>query len=67
MSHVHALFRAARPGFPMESLFVAEATSGVGLAGCAHARPGSDRQILLVDKETLDALELFFSPHIGRD
>src|SRR5437588_161137 len=26
--------------------------------GCAHARAGSDRQVLLVDRETLDAMEL---------
>jgi len=27
-------------------------------AGCAHARKNSNRQVLLVDKETLDAMEL---------
>ena len=25
---------------------------------CAHAQPGGKRQVLLVDRETLDALEL---------
>lgn len=42
----------------MEELFVAKAVEGVGFAGCAHARAGSQRQLLLVDRETLDALEL---------
>lgn len=49
----------------MESLLVAEAVADVGFAGCAHARPGSERQVLIVDKETLDALEL--SPGIIRE
>jgi len=58
MAQVHKLFRAPRRGWPMEELFAAEAVTDVGLAGCAHARPGGKRQLLLVDRETLDALEL---------
>jgi len=58
MSRVLRLFRAPRRGWPMEELFLAEAVPELGLAGCAHARPGSRRQVLLVDRETLDALEL---------
>lgn len=58
MAQVHKLFRAPRRGWPMEELFVAEAVADLGLAGCAHARPGSKRQLLLVDRETLEALEL---------
>ena len=42
----------------MESLFAAEFIGDVGFAGCAHARAGTDRQVLIMDKETLDALEL---------
>jgi len=42
----------------MESLFAAEVVADVGLAGCAHARAGTDRQVLIMDRETLDALEL---------
>jgi len=42
----------------MEELFLAEAVTDLGFAGCAHARPGSQRQLLLVDRETLEALEL---------
>lgn len=58
MAQVHKLFRAPRRGWPMEELFVAEAVTDVGLAGCAHARPGSKRQLLVMDRETLEALEL---------
>lgn len=58
MSHVYKLFRAPRRGWPMEELFMAEAVTDLGLAGCAHARSASKRQMLLVDRETLDALEL---------
>lgn len=42
----------------MEELFAAEALEDIGFAGCAHARAGSQRQLLLVDQETLDALQL---------
>ena len=59
MAQVHLLFRTLRHGLPMESLFAAELVADLGLAGCAHARAGTDRQVLIMDKETLDALELF--------
>lgn len=49
----------------MEELFAAEAVQDFGLAGCAHARASSERQVLLVDQETLDALEL--SPGLIRE
>jgi MOSC domain-containing protein YiiM len=42
----------------MEELQAVEAVAGLGFAGCAHARLGGKRQVLLVDKETLDAMEL---------
>lgn len=42
----------------MERLLAAEVVADVGFAGCAHARAGTDRQVLIMDKETLDALEL---------
>jgi MOSC domain-containing protein YiiM len=29
-----------------------------GLAGCAHARTGSPRQVLLMDNETLELMDL---------
>ena len=42
----------------MEEAETVEVVADLGLAGCAHARTGGSRQVLLVDKETLDAMEL---------
>jgi MOSC domain-containing protein YiiM len=42
----------------MEELATARAIENSGLEGCAHARPGGKRQILLVDSETLGSLQL---------
>ena len=42
----------------MEELPEVAAVQDVGLEGCAHKSPGGQRQILLVDRETLDALDL---------
>jgi len=36
-----------------------------GFEGCAHARPDSSRQILMVDNETLEAMDL--SPGVIRE
>lgn len=36
----------------------AEAVVGKGLKSCAHGRPGSKRQVLLMDIETLEAMGL---------
>jgi len=52
------LFRAPKRGWPMEELREVAALQDVGLAGCAHKSPGGKRQVLLVDRETLDALEI---------
>jgi len=53
------LFRAAKRSLPMEEVQVVEAVAGLGISGCAHARPGGgERQVLLVDKETLDEAKL---------
>jgi MOSC domain-containing protein YiiM len=49
----------------MESLPEARALEDVGLEGCAHARPQGKRQVLLMDRETLDALGL--APGIVRE
>jgi MOSC domain-containing protein YiiM len=35
-----------------------EVVADLGFVGCAHARKNGNRQVLLVDKETLDAMEL---------
>ena len=58
MPRVAALFRAPRRRWPMEELAAVQVVDDVGFEGCAHARPASSRQILLIDRETLDALAL---------
>jgi MOSC domain-containing protein YiiM len=52
------LFRAPKRRLPMEELSETEALEDSGIQGCAHARPGGKRQVLLVDRETLDAMSL---------
>ena len=42
----------------MEELSEVRALNDNGFEGCAHARRGSNRQVLLVDRETLEAMEL---------
>jgi MOSC domain-containing protein YiiM len=58
MPHVLSLFRAPKKRLPMEELLEIQAVSDFGFAGCAHARPRGKRQLLLVDRETLEAMEL---------
>jgi MOSC domain-containing protein YiiM len=42
----------------MQEVEMVEAVRDLGFTGCAHARKGGCRQVLLVDKETLDAMDL---------
>jgi MOSC domain-containing protein YiiM len=49
----------------MEELHEAQALEDVGLESCAHARPQGKRQVLLMDRETLDVFEL--APGIVRE
>lgn len=49
----------------MEELREARILADFGLVGCAHARAGVERQVLLVDRETLEAMEL--TPGILRE
>src|SRR6202047_178361 len=42
----------------MEALPDIAVVADRGFVGCAHARPGGKRQILLVDRETLEAMNL---------
>jgi MOSC domain-containing protein YiiM len=58
MASVHNLFRAPKKRLSMEELQEAQVVNDFGLQGCAHARPGRKRQVLLVDKETLEAMDL---------
>jgi MOSC domain-containing protein YiiM len=58
MARVQNLFRAPRKHLPMEELTEIHAIGDTGFEGCAHARYGSKRQILLADRETLEAMDL---------
>jgi MOSC domain-containing protein YiiM len=42
----------------MEDLQEAQVMNDFGFEGCAHAQPGRKRQVLLVDRETLEAMDL---------
>ena len=65
MPSVEHLFRAAKKKLPMEEMPEVRVAGNSGFEGCAHARPDSPRQVLLVDSETLEAMNL--SPGIIRE
>jgi len=52
------LFIAPKRRQAMEEVPECEALVEFGFGGCSHARRNSKRQVLLVDKETLEAVEL---------
>jgi MOSC domain-containing protein YiiM len=58
MATVLHLFRANQRRLPMEEIAEIRALENSGLEGCAHARTGSPRQVLLMDSETLELMEL---------
>src|SRR5580704_9596664 len=58
MARVIHLFRAPKRREPMEELQEVRAAEAFGLEGCAHARPQGKRQVLLMDRETLDFFKL---------
>jgi MOSC domain-containing protein YiiM len=58
MAEVQNIFLCLVHRFPMREVDVAEAIENKGLRGCIHGRPGSKRQVLLLDVETLDKLGL---------
>ena len=43
---------------PMEELSEVTVVNDFGFDGCTHARPGGKRQVLLVDRESLEAMDL---------
>ena len=49
----------------MQEVQEATVVANLGFQGCAHARPGGKRQVLLVDQETLASMEL--TPGIIRE
>jgi len=65
MANVLHLFRAPQRRLPMEEIGEVHALVDSGLQGCAHARIGSPRQVLLMDSETLELMEL--APGIIRE
>jgi len=58
MSQVAQLFVAAASRRPMREVEGVMAVADRGLEGCRHGRPGSRRQVLLIDSETLESLGL---------
>src|SRR5690348_9740348 len=65
MAHVSDLFIAVERRGPMKAVDKAVALADRGFEGCIHGRPGSKRQILLVDVETL--AEFSLQPGIMRE
>src|SRR5271156_4585884 len=58
MAKVAHLFRCIANKLPMRAVEDIEAVMNRGLRGCAHAQPGGLRQVLLMDLETLEAMDL---------
>jgi MOSC domain-containing protein YiiM len=56
MGEVSNLFVCFVHRFPMKELNEAEAIQNKGFKGCIHGRPGSKRQVSLMDVETLQKL-----------
>ena len=58
MPKIAHIFRAPKKRLPMEPLLAAKIKQNHGIEGCAHARPNGNRQLKLVDVETLQAMNL---------
>ena len=58
MGEVLHLFTCLVHRFPMQELSEAEVIKDKGFKGCIHGRPGSKRQVSLMDSETLDKFGL---------
>ena len=56
MAEVLHLFACLVHRFPMKELEEVESLADKGFKGCIHGRPGSRRQVLLMDIETLEKL-----------
>lgn len=56
MPEVRHLFLCLVHRFPMKEVEEAEAIENIGFKGCIHGRPGSKRQVSLIDVETLEKL-----------
>jgi len=58
MADVQHLFTCLVHRFPMREESAVEAIKNKGLKGCIHGRPDSKRQVLLMDRETLEKFGL---------
>lgn len=58
MANILNLFRAPKRRVAMEELSEARVVENAGFDRCAHARPAGKRQVLLMDIETLRAMDL---------
>src|SRR5260370_11801014 len=58
MAKVQNLFRAPKKRLPMEEVSEVRAVGNIGFEGCAHGRSGRPRQVLLVDRQTLQATDV---------
>jgi MOSC domain-containing protein YiiM len=58
MPRILHLFRAPKKHSAMEELAEVKVMTDFGFEACAHARRGGTRQVLIVDSETLDAMDL---------
>lgn len=56
MAEVLHLFKCLVHRFPMEEVDEVEVVANKGFRGCIHGRPGSKRQVSLMDRETLHNL-----------
>ncbi len=58
MPNVSHLFRASKRRLPMQELAETRVLANYGFEGCAPARGGRARQVLLVDEEPIEAMNL---------
>ena len=58
MAEVLHLFTCLVHRFPMQEQEEVEVIKDKGFKGCIHGRPGSKRQVSLIDRETLDKFGL---------
>jgi MOSC domain-containing protein YiiM len=65
LAKIQHLFRAPKRHASMEEVPSARVVENSGLEGCAHARPGGKRQVLLADVETLCSMKL--TPGVTRE
>ena len=65
MGRVAKLFIAAERRKPMKPVDQVIALTDRGFEGCVHARQGSKRQVLVVDRETLEEFDL--APGVVRE